>query len=221
MRHFLFFFLFSGLFLQSKGQVISYTPAYPNVNDSLEIIFNAAQGNAALNGVTPVYIHTGVITNKSVNDADWQFKKTAFATPDSTVLMQSLGNNLFRIKFKIRNWYGFSQNEKVIALAMVFRNFSGTQIGKNADGSDIFIPIFDAGFSAKITAPITRPFITTLNQAITVNVSANQSAFINLFQNGQLIAQQAATQSLSFTFPANQLGKYWIKFIKLIELLKN
>jgi 1,4-alpha-glucan branching enzyme len=213
MRQFLFFLIMSGFFLTAKAQVISYSPAYPNINDSLEIIFNATQGNAALTGVNPVYIHTGVITSKSVNDADWQYKKTPFAAPDSTVLMQSLGNNLFRIKFKIRNWYGFSQNEKVVALAMVFRNFAGTQIGKNADGTDIFIPIFETGFSAKITAPVTRPYITTLNQPLTVRVAANQPSFINLFQNGQIIAQQASTQLLTFTFPANQVGKFWVKFI--------
>lgn len=213
MSKFLFSLLLIAFSFSLNAQVITYTPAYPNVNDSLEIIFNASQGNGALNGVSPVYIHTGVITGKSVNDADWQFKKTPFAAPDSTVLMQSLGNNLFRIKFKIRNWYGFSSNEKVIALAMVFRNLSGTQVGKNADGTDIFIPIYDAGYSAKITAPITRPFITAVNQPLTVQVNANQSSFINLFQNGQLVAQQAATQSLSFTFPATQPGKFWVKFV--------
>lgn len=196
-----------------SAQVISWTPAYPNIDDSLTIIFNASQGNAALNNQASVWIHSGVLSPKSVNSNDWLFRKRPWASPDSSTIMQPLGNNLFRIKFKIRTWYGFGPNENVYALSMVFRNFSGSLVGKNADGSDILIPIYKQGYSAVFNRPWSRPLIIDQNSSIPVDVSANQPSFINLFHDGQLVAQQANAQSLSFTFPSGQIGKHWVKFI--------
>jgi len=58
---------------RSEGQVVTSIPIYPVDNDSVTIIFDAAQGNAALKDVNPpIYAHTGVITNLSTSSTDWK-----------------------------------------------------------------------------------------------------------------------------------------------------
>jgi 1,4-alpha-glucan branching enzyme len=207
--------LFIACFVVSKSsaQVVSVTPAYPTVEDTVTIVYNAALGNGALNGVGPVYIHVGVISQRSVNLADWQFKKRPFHLPDSTLLMQNIGPNLWEIKFRVRTFLGFPVNEQVRALAMVFRNFAGTQVGKNADGSDIHVPVYGQGYSARMISPLERPLLTfSTNQMINVSISANQPSFINVFRDNVLVAQSASTQLLNTSFPSAQFGKFWIKF---------
>jgi 1,4-alpha-glucan branching enzyme len=197
---------------QAFSQVVTHTPNYVTANDSITIIFNASQGNGALAGADSVWIHTGLITDRSAGTSDWHYKKRAYAFPDSAVLMTKIATNVFRIKFKINTWYGFNTQEKVRALAMVFRNRPGTQVGKNADGTDIFIPLFNTGFSVKFVAPVTSYIISNQNQTIPITINANQNAFINVFTDGVLAGQVSAANTFTVNVSSGNYGVHWIKF---------
>jgi 1,4-alpha-glucan branching enzyme len=197
---------------QAFSQVVTYTPNYVTANDSITIIFNASQGNGALAGADSVWIHTGLITDRSTSTSDWHYKKRAYAFPDSAVLMTKIATNVFRIKFKVNSWYGFNAQEKVRALAMVFRNRAGTQVGKNADGTDIFIPLFNTGFSAKFVNPITSYIISNQNQTIPITINANQNAFINVFTDGVLTGQVSAANTFTVNVSSGSYGVHWVKF---------
>ena len=194
------------------SQVVTYTPNNVTANDSITIIFNASQGNGTLAGADSVWIHTGLITDRSSSTSDWHYKKRAYAFPDSAVLMTKIATNVFRIKFKINTWYGFNTQEKVRALAMVFRNRPGTQVAKNADGTDIIIPLFNTGFSAKFTEPVTSYIISNQNQTIPITIKANQNAFINVFTDGVLIGQVSATNTYTVNVSSGNYGVHWVKF---------
>ena len=172
-----------------SAQVITYTPTYPKVNDTITITFDATQGNGALVGVSPIYIHTGVITRRSVSLSDWKFRPAIWGTADTTVLMQSLGNNLHSITFRVDSFYNIPASEEAIDLGLVFRNADGSIVGKNVDGSDIFIPLYKPGFDARFTAPLGIPLITTTGTVIPVEITATDSAMINLFYNNVLVSQ--------------------------------
>ena len=209
ISHLLFALLLS---FSAVGQVITVTPEFPQLNDSVTIVFNAGQGNAALNGFSgPVYIHTGLITDFSGSAGDWKFIKTPWPAPDSTVLMTGMGNNQWRIRFKLNTFYGCGTSDKPRAMAMVFRNAAGTQVGKNADGSDVYYPIYGSGFTGAITSPIEYVRVVTQGQSFPFTVKTNQPAFINLYRNNQLSAQQASNTTCSANIVANQPGKYWLK----------
>jgi hypothetical protein len=197
---------------QAFSQVVTYTPNYVTANDSITIIFNASQGNGALAGADSVWIHTGLITDRSTSTSDWHYKKRAYAFPDSAVLMTKIATNVFRIKFKVNSWYGFNTQEKVRALAMVFRNRAGTQVGKNADGTDIFIPLFNTGFSAKFVNPTTSYIISNQNQTIPITINANQNAFINVFTDGVLTGQVSAANTFTVNVSSGSYGVHWVKF---------
>ena len=99
-----------------NGQVVSYSPMYPTLSDSIEIIYDASMGNAELTGVSPVYMHTGTISENSLSNSDWKHRINPWPTGDpdliiidSLVLMQDLGSNLHRVKIKPNAYYGTNQ----------------------------------------------------------------------------------------------------------------
>ena len=76
LNFFLWFFI-GVLFAQNaSGQVIWTDPAFPTADDLVTLYFDSGLGNGELEGVIPVYIHTGVITSESSGPSDWQFVQT-------------------------------------------------------------------------------------------------------------------------------------------------
>ncbi|MDD3876909.1 MAG: alpha-amylase family glycosyl hydrolase [Bacteroidales bacterium] len=207
-----FFLFFFSIFQVLQAQVITFTPAYPKVTDTITITFNAALGNGALSGISPVYLHTGVVTDRSVSLSDWKFRPSIWGTPDTNVLMQSLGNNLHVITFRIDSFYDLPSNVIALNLGFVFRNADGSVVGRNSDGSDIFIPLFNSGFDARFTAPLGIPLITTQGTVIPIEITSTQQATINLFHNG-ISLNQINGQILNEQITAPSQGKYWLKFI--------
>lgn len=125
-----------------SAQVLTFSPALPKTDDSVEIIFDATKGNGGLANFTgDVYAHTGVITNQSKNDGDWKYVAAPWGSTSPKVKMESLGNNLYRLRMNIRNYYGVPQGEDVYKLAFVFRNANGSQSGRSSTGGDIFYNI--------------------------------------------------------------------------------
>ncbi|MDW8393773.1 MAG: glycoside hydrolase family 31 protein [Chitinophagales bacterium] len=128
--------------MPTAGQILQVTPSFPTTDDSVTIIFNAQLGDGGLAGYTGnVYAHTGVITDASQHPSDWKHVVAPWGSTDPKVLMESLGGDLYRIRFHIRSYYGIAPEEKVCSLAFVFRNASGNLSGREADGSDIFYPV--------------------------------------------------------------------------------
>ena len=126
----------------THAQVLKVTPNFPGEDDTVTIIFNAALGNGGLKNFTsPVFAHTGLITTKSSSGTDWKYVQGTWGTFDNKVLMTSLGNNEYRIKFHLRSFYGLPSGEKALKMAFVFRNQDGSKVGREADGSDIFYTI--------------------------------------------------------------------------------
>ena len=82
------------------SQVICY-PYFPRQIDSVTIIYDATQGNGALEGVSPIYIHSGLITNNSSSLSDWQHVSTTWAVTDPDFEMLDLGDNKHQFSFKI------------------------------------------------------------------------------------------------------------------------
>jgi len=88
-------------------------------------------------------MHTGLITEKSQSSSDWKFVVGSWGSTDTKLLMTSLGNNLYAVKFHIRSFYNVPVDEKVLKLAFVFRNSTGSAAGKESNGGDIFYELAD------------------------------------------------------------------------------
>tara|TARA_R110002050_G_scaffold221441_1_gene357248 strand:+ start:13770 stop:16610 length:2841 start_codon:yes stop_codon:yes gene_type:complete len=186
MKKGLVFGLFLSLVHVTFGQVVRLDPVFATQSDSVTIYFDASQGNAELNGSVPIYIHTGVITNSSTSPTDWQHVQGNWGVHDAKVLMTSVGNNIHKITILPQAFYQLSATDTVYSLAMVFRNGNGSKVGRNADGSDIFMPIYQQGFAANILSPINGNLV-TLQDSFLFTVACSDTAQIKLFVDGTQI----------------------------------
>ena len=55
------------------AQVVWTDPPFPSADDQVTLYYDASQGNGELDGIIPVYIHTGLITSQSSTPTDWQY----------------------------------------------------------------------------------------------------------------------------------------------------
>lgn len=130
-------------FLQfAHAQVIWLQPENPQINDSVTLFYDATKGNGALKDLKGnLYLHTGVITNRSLDGHDWKYVVGNWGTDDRRVLMTRESENLYSFKFVISTMYKLNPDDVAQQLAYVFRNQDGTLVGKTADNDDITIPV--------------------------------------------------------------------------------
>ncbi|NVO21208.1 MAG: DUF5110 domain-containing protein [Bacteroidetes bacterium] len=125
-----------------SAQVIRIEPPSPAVNIDATLYYDASQGNKALKNYSgDVYLHTGVITNKSLDGHDWKYVVGNWGKPDKLVLMKREGPNLYSFKLQIKSFYKLGDQDVAQQLAFVFRNEDGTIVGKTTENEDITIPV--------------------------------------------------------------------------------
>lgn len=191
-----------------QAQVITTDPAFPIAEEMVTITFHAAEGNGALAGFSgDVYAHTGVITSASTGDSDWKYVKSQWATTDAAVLMTRTDTDTYQISYNIKDYYGVPDGEKILQMAFVFRNANGSIVGRDTDGSDIFVEVFEA--SAELITNFIRPAagnnILSIGETLAVEAVASISASLSLTDNGVSIASATGT-NLTHTITASTPG---------------
>ena len=205
-------FIFIFLLVHQLGitQIIQISPAFPTVNDVVTIHYNASQGNGGLVGVTPVYTHTGIVTQSGL-PSSWSYVQGNWGQADTNVLMTDLGNNIHEIVIDIDQYYGFPNGTNVAKLAFVFRNSDGSLEGKTATMGDIFYPIYpiNGGFQAAIFKPYSD-LLVNLNDTISISGQSNSNATLQLFDNGMLVADTTNTTVIEKDIIINSSGDHQI-----------
>ena len=135
--------LFAGVIsLSLLSQVVRLEPENPSLTETIKIIFNSAEGNGELKDhVGNVYVHTGLITDKSNDIHSWKHVVGEWGQEIDYLKMKSLGNNLYEYEMVIKDFYNIRDEEVVQQIAIVFRNADGTQVGKNKNDEDIVVPV--------------------------------------------------------------------------------
>lgn len=198
-----------------NAQILSVSPAFPTVDDNLTIIYDASQGNGALAGSTTIYAHTGVITTASTSPTNWLFTQGTWGTADASVLMTSLGNNLFSLTIDMDVFYGFPGGTVVTDLAFVFRNANGSVVGRSADGTDIYYPVFqnNGELFAEIFEPSSSTSLLNLNDQLSIHAETNLYADLSIFDNGVLLNQTPNTTILDYNLTATTSGNHLVEFV--------
>lgn len=183
----------------ARGQLLSTYPAFPTEQSAgVVITADAHFGNQGLLNYAPtsdVYVHIGVITNKSTSPSDWRYVHSQWGTTDSTYHCIYLGNNRwsYTISKDLRSFFGISDtSEHIFKIAILFRNGNGSQALRNADGSDMYIPVYDTGLHVRISypyrqpkfQPVPEPLQLQQGDSLQVQAVASQSASLVLFYNG-------------------------------------
>ena len=211
--------LFIPLLLLFAGQSfaqLSWTPYFDTVHDTIKIIYDASKGNGELKDVYPIYIHAGVITNLSTSPSDWKYVQTDWGTTTAKPMPMYIGNYKWQFSIDIYNYYHLQTNlkpgEKVLKLAFVFRNADGTKVGRAADGSDMFIPVFDPGLNAAVISPSPSPYFVNLGDSVKVEAVSSSAKNLSLYINDNLVAQTDTNDIIYYTH-ADSYGNTWIKAV--------
>src|SRR5215203_5272403 len=205
----------------NETALVVFSPSLPVAEDNITITFDAAKGNAGLIGASEVYIYTGVITDKSTSPTDWKFVKSpSFSTPDPAAKMTSLGMNKFQIKLTPSTFYNVPATDKILKLVMVFKTGDGTKAGRNADNSDIYIPIFEKGkLEVRFTAPEFQPLYTpapvismqTIGQELTVGATSSKNVNLTLSLNGENFATATNKNTIAGIVKTKTIGQQTVK----------
>lgn len=196
----------------AEAQILQWTPYFATRNDVITIDYDVTKGNGALIGVFPIYVHTGVITNLSRHPNDWRYVKTTWGSPANQPSNQYIGNNIWRITINIPQYYGVPDSEDILKLAFVFRNADGSKVGRDVDGSDIFLPIYKPGLNVRFLSPVEKGTIINTAQNITITAVSAGSTNLKLYLNDSLLAS-TDTFYLSRTLTFFNYGKFIVKAV--------
>ncbi len=190
--------------LTVSAQLLSWSPQFASDVSSITITVDATQGNQGLMGVTtPVYLHFGLITSASNDSKDWKYTATTWATTTAPTAT-SLGNNRWSFTIPNTRTYFNSANggvpagEKILSIALLFRNADGSKVQRNGDGTDMYVPIYaQASNHSQIINPKILPYYTiahevvnaTINQTIpSTAVASTKLGILNMYFNGTKVA---------------------------------
>lgn len=207
------FLLLFGLFVRLSAQV-TCLPVFPTVDDNITITYDASQGNGALKGAGPVYAHMGLITNESTSPSDWKWVATTWGTTTSASQMTAAGTDKWTKTFNIRTFFNITPSVTVLRMAFVFRNASGSVVGRAADGSDIFYDVYPVNgpLATRILQPAASVFLLKTGDQISVSAAASKSGDLFLYDNGQEAAK-ANGNTLNATLTAGAVGLHQVNFV--------
>ncbi|HMQ07765.1 MAG TPA: alpha-amylase family glycosyl hydrolase [Saprospiraceae bacterium] len=194
-----------------SSQIVTLEPPFPTMFDDITVTYDATQGNRGLLGVAQVYVHTGVILEGSTG---WQNVVTTWGVDDPKGKMTNIGNDRHQISYNIKEYYGLSDQDKVLQLAFVFRNVNGSREGKTANNQDIFVPISDGSqeLNSFFQLPERKTFTTQMGNSFPIKVITSREASIELFDNEQLIASIQGTE-LDYHYTVTVDGNHTIRYI--------
>ena len=200
-----FFLIVIGV--KSNAQVVLPDPTFPSSQDNITLTFDATLGNTGLQGFQgSVYAHTGLITDQSTSGTDWKYVQGTWGT-NNAPLMTKISENKYTLNIgDIYAFYGAPKTEKILQIAILFRSENGETTGRNADGSDIFVNLYDDGFYTQLASP-TSNTIYKLGNNIELKGFASSSATMKLFVNGTKVKEEIG-DSIVYAYQPPTDGDY-------------
>lgn len=199
------------------GQILTTNPPFPTQTDVITITYMASSGNAELNNVVPLYAHSGIVVQQDVDNCvnNWQYVKgpdNVWGTANSSLLLTPLGSNAHSIQIQPSSFYDeMPSGTDVARLMFVFRNASGSLVGRNQDGSDIYLDLYEPGFHAGILQPFQQIVNANVNENIPLHCAASSPATLTLTINGTVVATAENATELDYTFNEATNGGYDIE----------
>lgn len=203
----------------NHAQILSWSPVYLTDQDSVEIYYDATQGNAGLLNYTgEVYAHTGVLTNLSGAPNDWKYVKTNWGVNTPETKLQRISANMYKLVIRptIRAYYGVPVSEIITDLAFVFR--SGVRVngnfleGKTSTGGDIFLPL---GLGVNIITPANQLNFVSIGDTVKIlAVTSDQTQSMELYIDNTL-TYSVTTDTMRYNIPVTDNSKKRVKIVAI------
>ena len=200
----------------SLAQVVTTEPPIVQTDSkNIVITFHANEGNKGLMGVgasTKVYAHTGVITNRSTSDSDWQYSPT-WGDNSAKYQMTWVADNTWTLTIpSINEYYGITSADVVVRkLAFVFRTADGKKEGKGVGNTDIFVNVSPAGYQLELSSSVTGGIVTD-SSPVTFTAHTNRASDIVIYYNSKdnTIASATGVTTLTGTAEFTAEGNYTV-----------
>lgn len=213
VKNYLFLFLIClGSIFGMKAQITTEPSPLTVDSDNVVIYFHADEGNKGLMNLpesTTVYAHTGVITNTSTSDKDWQYAPK-WLDNSAKYKLTYVSKNLYRLNIgNMRNYYGITNpTVEIKKLAFVFRTADGSKEGKGTGNSDIFVNVLSRNFELDFTPSFTTGIVTASTGEVTFTASASKQCDISISVNGKEINKGSNVYTLETGYTFTTPGKY-------------
>ncbi len=195
------------------AQLLSWAPEFPKDTDNITITLDAAKGNQALVGFGGnIYVHIAVITNLSTGPGNWKYVKFTWGSTDAAAQAITAGTNKWSYTINnIRSFFNVPAAETIKKIAILFRTGGCNNdclVQRNADASDMYLPVYDNNLAVRFNDPLMQPYYTpapepinkTVGDNFNITAVANASSNMKLFLNGTQI--QAANNVTSISASA-------------------
>ncbi len=204
------------LFLSASlfAQILTSDPPFPTQNDEITVFYNVATGNAGIpTGTVPVYAHSGIVTQEDADNCinNWQYVQGNWGTADPNVVMTPLGGGNHKIVIQPQDFYNYPDAFDPGRLMFVFRNQTGSLQGKNADGSDIWLQLYEPGFNAGIITPYQSIQNIFSGDDVAIHGASSENAALTLYVNDVEVAAAVDATELDYTFSETVSGAYQIE----------
>ncbi len=210
----------------SFAQVIYSEPAFATQNDSIVIFYDAAMGNQALKDYSgSIYAHCGLITDQSGDGSDWKFVPWNWGVNTTQNTMTKVSDNLYKLVIgSVYDFYSCPTSTQIEKLAFVFRDATGSKVGKDAGDSDIYLTLYEDVFSVAIFEPSASidfgvaersPIFRSPDDSAPQNVRVETSETadnIALYLNNTQLTTATSVDELEYTIQAHHFteGKNYI-----------
>ncbi len=214
-----FFVFFLTLQTVAFPQLVTFEPSFATQNDTLTLTFDATQGNGELVGFSgDVYLHTGVITDKSADPSDWKYVQSTWDSYPSKLKTTPIGDNKWEFQYpsSVREFYGVATGDEVEQITLLFRGTTDgagnpDKVGRASGGSDIYLSLFKNEVSATFLSPAGASKLISTNQELEIVGLGNSPAGglnLTLNLNGNEVAQTSVSDTLRYTFSSTEQGNY-------------
>ena len=184
------------------SQFVRIDPPNPPITENVTIYYDASEGNKSLKDYKgDIYLHTGVITNRSLDGHDWKYVVGNWGTDDKQVLMKREGPNLYSMKMQIKSFYNLRDEDVAWQLAFVFRNVDGTIVGKTAENEDITVPV--NGYKPPEKAPEKIVFV---NRSL-IKLEKTSDGWKAITNNGSVFIRPFTNTIIEISFSPDGSGK--------------
>ncbi len=192
-----------------RSQLLIWTPDFPKDNDNVTITVDATKGNQGLLGFAGnVYVHIGLITNLSTGPSNWRYSKFTWGSTEAAALATPAGTNKWSYTINnIRTFFGVPAGETVQKIAILFRagNCTDCLAQRNADQSDMYVPVYNNDLAVRYSLPLMQPLYTPIpepiNKMVGENISvaavASGASDMKLSLNGNVIQTANNVTSIS------------------------
>ncbi|HEX6848138.1 MAG TPA: hypothetical protein VF144_14250, partial [Chitinophagaceae bacterium] len=194
-----------------RSQLLSWNPEFPKDNDNVTITVDATKGNQGLlNFAGNVYVHIGVITNLSTGPTNWRYSKFTWGSTDAAAQATPAGTNKWSYTVNnIRTFFGVPGGETILKIAILYRagNCTDCAAQRNADQSDMYVPVYDNEPALRFNMPLMQPLYNPIpepinkmvGENITITAVASAAANMRLLLNGNVIQTANSATTISST----------------------